>query len=274
MREKRFVALCADDYAINSNVSEAILSLIDKQRITAVSCMTDSDCWKKYGDKLKIHNGKVDMGLHLNLTENILIRGKTLSIFEFLLRSHLNKIDISFCYYHLCRQMKNFIHTMGRPPDFIDGHQHIHHLPFIRKMVLRLYKKYMKTGYLRSVSPAALNLNTFLKSMFLGFTGGFYSRYLWKKNGVVFNQNFSGLRTFKEKDFSSYFFSLLKNASNGTLIMCHPGFKSLSMINNDCISSARYQEYKYFTSSQFLEDLKSQNIEILMGSDIIAHSIK
>ena len=38
----------------------------------------------------------------------------------------------------LRRQWDAFIESRGRPPDFLDGHQHIHLLPGVRQVVLRL----------------------------------------------------------------------------------------------------------------------------------------
>ena len=38
-------------------------------------------------------------------------------------------------------QLRMFVHSLGRPPDFIDGHQHVHLFPQIRDAVLQVAKE-------------------------------------------------------------------------------------------------------------------------------------
>ncbi len=40
---KKNIILCADDYGISHSVDRAIIDLLDKNRLSAVSCMTSSN---------------------------------------------------------------------------------------------------------------------------------------------------------------------------------------------------------------------------------------
>lgn len=270
MKEKRLIALCADDFAFNAKVSEGLLNLIEKKNVTAVSCMTNRKCWDLYGEKLKAHKGEIDIGLHLNLTEEIFLNEKECSLLEILLHSHVGLLQKTRLYKLLEDQMISFIKVMGCVPDFIDGHQHIHHLPVVRFITLELQKKYAKKAYIRSVSSLCfLSFNTFIKSLVLNFTGALRSSRLWDKQGLLMNKNFSGLRSFKEEDFSKYFSRLLKKSRDGTLVMCHPGLKSHLGGAKDPINLAREGEYKFFMSKGFKDLLEKENISLVKPSAFI-----
>ena len=139
------IAICADDYAMTPEVSGAILALAEQGSIQATSCMVTSRYWQGDADRLKDQQGNIDIGLHLNFTEGNglstpyksgypgLNKILVMSQFRLLNRAHLLK--------EIHAQFDGFIDTMGRAPDFIDGHQHVHHLPQIRDALLEVMKE-------------------------------------------------------------------------------------------------------------------------------------
>jgi hypothetical protein len=52
----------------------------------------------------------------------------------------------------------------------------------------------------------------------------------------------------------------LKKSQQGKLIMCHPGRESTNI--KDPIRNARLREYNYLMSDDFLNDLKTHNLDI------------
>ncbi len=59
--------------------------------------------------------------------------------------SSLNRELITQC---IEEQWDLFVSVMGKHPDFIDGHQHIHQFPFIRDILLQLLKrKNLRVGF-------------------------------------------------------------------------------------------------------------------------------
>src|SRR5690349_9878789 len=63
------VILCADDYGQNAAISQAIIELIKKNRLSATSCMVTSPDWLTQAKQLNSFNNQLDIGLHFNLTE-------------------------------------------------------------------------------------------------------------------------------------------------------------------------------------------------------------
>lgn len=71
---KKRIVLCADDYGQAPAISQGILNLLDKKRLSATSCIVNSPYWEAHSQWLTQFIQQADIGLHLNLTE-----GKPLS---------------------------------------------------------------------------------------------------------------------------------------------------------------------------------------------------
>ena len=120
----------ADDYGRSEEVSKNIFKCLTKGNLNSVSIMIDHD--QKYHKKLKKLKN-VNKRLHLNLTElpsvknnNPIISNlsfiKLLFIDELKKQKILNEIDI---------QIKKF-KKIYKPKELkIDGHEHIHMIPWI-----------------------------------------------------------------------------------------------------------------------------------------------
>lgn len=72
----------------------------------------------------------------------------------------LNRELITQC---IEEQWDLFVSVLGKQPDFIDGHQHIHQFPFIRDILLQLLKKKKFTGWIRNLQQSINPLLTVLK---------------------------------------------------------------------------------------------------------------
>jgi chitin disaccharide deacetylase len=133
MRRLKRVVLCADDFASDEAGSAAILRLVDAGRVSAVSCFTDSPQWPSLGRTLRERGSRVSVGLHFNLTEPF-GRGER-PLMQWIARALSATIDHAAVRAHLRRQVDEFSRIVGRLPDFIDGHEHVHALPGIRTVV-------------------------------------------------------------------------------------------------------------------------------------------
>jgi predicted glycoside hydrolase/deacetylase ChbG (UPF0249 family) len=131
---KRSLILCADDFALDEAVSEGVLRLVAARRVSAVSCFTDAPLWSEAGAELRGRAGhEIALGLHFNLTEGFGAGERPLGYW--LAASLLRVLDARAIGSRLRRQIERFREVAGRPPDFIDGHQHEHALPVIRYAV-------------------------------------------------------------------------------------------------------------------------------------------
>ena len=151
------IILCADDYGQNTFISQAIILLIQKNRLTATTCMTTSPFWFENAPRLK-NLEKIDIGLHFNLTEGsplspgLQVMG-FLPLKQLLMKSYLKKINQKVIEEELHAQIDQFVAGIGRLPDFIDGHQHVHQFPIIRDAFFAVYHRRLRNTlkYTRSV---------------------------------------------------------------------------------------------------------------------------
>jgi predicted glycoside hydrolase/deacetylase ChbG (UPF0249 family) len=247
------IVLCADDYAQDESVTNAILSLLEKERLSAVSCMTDKKNWQDCASKIILYRDNIDIGLHFNLTANE-------SVESLLIKSLSRNINKKEVEEKLNEQIDLFIAGIGCEPDFIDGHQHVHVFPVIRDIFINVLKKRFnqKKPYIRSISRMDFITDIKIKAFILKIVSiNFENKLL--RNGFEFNKSFSGIYSFDSNPtlYAHMMQKWLLKASDKTIIMCHPGLGDVN--DKDPIYKARIHEYNYFMSEQFLQDLKTNN---------------
>lgn len=259
MKMKRII-LCADDYGQNSAISQAIINLIKEKRLSATSCMTTGQDWIVYGQWLKPFQHLIDVGLHFNLTEG---RGQSLNalIIKAYLRK-LNQLDIEKELHH---QLDQFELGLGRLPDFVDGHQHVHQLPIIRDALFTVYEKRLRQSgcYIRCTTQRTgfWNVSAHVKLLIIQLCGAFALKSALLQRKIPHNSSFSGIYNFaKAKDFSRIFPRFLQDIQDRGLIMCHPGVQEHDSL--DKISQSRFQEYQYFLSSEFNAECLAKQIAL------------
>ena len=259
------VVLCADDYGQNQSISQAIIALLEKNRLSATSCMTNSSGWLEHARWLQPFDGQADIGLHFNLTE-----GKPLS--ERLAATHgimsLQHLIAKACAHRLSRsaveaelnaQLDAFVEGMGRLPDFVDGHQHIHQLPVIRHALLNVYEARLRDAraWLRCVhDPRAflrVHSRHYLKKLIIQLLGAGVFKKMVIERGIPHNSSFAGIYSFTDAmRYSHMFPRFLADIRDNGLIMCHPGL--LTSDRTDKISDARYQEFLYLIGDHVVRD--------------------
>ena len=251
------ITLCADDYGYNNAVSHAILDLIQNKRINATSCMVNMPHWSHYAEQIKPLADKAQIGLHINLTEG----DDAMPLRKLLLRCLLGRVPYELVSRRIEQQFVCFFETMGRAPDFIDGHQHIHQLPGIRDVVIRCYEKYIKNPncWVR-LSGNSINKIFLLpfpqKQLLIYWTGYRALKQRLKINKIPTNSSFAGVYDFDQhRQYRDYFLQFLQRTDNNGLIMCHPGQTNHQTPCTDDIASSRVSEYAYFKSEQFLQDM-------------------
>ncbi|CAI3100450.1 ydjC-like family protein [Acinetobacter baumannii 1598530] len=254
------VCYCADDFAMNAEISDAIIQLIEQGALQATSCMTQSDLWETAAAKLKPFSDRVDIGLHLNLTHAFASGNLVFPLPMLIVRAwsaSLNRELITQC---IEEQWDLFVSVLGKQPDFIDGHQHIHQFPFIRDILLQLLKEKKFTGWIRNLQQPINPPHYRFKTRMLSALG---SNSLAKACLTYhFNQNgqFAGIYDFKLTNYGQLNQYWLANAKDHLLIMCHPALAQSN--DQDPIQHARIQEYQYFSSAQFQLDCQQYGIQL------------
>lgn len=264
--ESKTIVLCADDFGLDSGVSEGILKLARLRRLSAVSCMVNMPGFTPNAQKLLDLKNQVQIGLHFNLTEGYLLSKpaqRCFSLNELLIKTHMHSVKLSFVAKEFLEQLERFVAMMHQLPDFIDGHQHVHQFPVVRHVILDLYQHKLKDNHtwIRSTWPSSSVSKYQLKAKILGFTGGKALQKQLVRLGIPHNTLFSGIYDFSpETNYRELFLAWLSMARENTLIMCHPGE---GLNTADPIAPARINELNYFLSDDFLTDCEAHHVQLL-----------
>ncbi|NNM60006.1 MAG: ChbG/HpnK family deacetylase [Legionellales bacterium] len=261
---QKSIILCADDFGLNEGINEGILGLVKQKRLSAVSCMMNIGKSQLAFSRLKPYEDSIDIGLHFNLTEGTALTGvssltdetgKLRSINQLLVRSTVRSIKQRHVEQELEAQLNQFEAAFGRLPDFIDGHQHIHHLPIVSDSLLHIYQLRLSAHrpFIRSVYVPWLQTFQSLNSkiFIIQLTGAHQFLSLLKKQSIPHNTSFAGFYNFDATlNYQVRFHAFLSTIQQGGLIMCHPGL----FHQGDLITMARQNECAYFASEAFIDD--------------------
>ncbi len=273
MTVNRFV-LCADDYGLASGVSGAILELASMGRLTAIGCMTNFAHWPLHAAKLSSVIESADIGLHLNLTlgsplgsmKSLAPNGSFPSAAILVRRALAGQLDLVEIEGEIDRQCQAFEASLQQIPDFIDGHQHAHALPIVRKALIAVInKRYSEQKpWLRDPSDKVFNILgrgvATQKALSIRMLAAGFAK-LAAKSGIRTNIGFSGFSPFDaSRDYGQDFSRFLANPGKRHLIMCHPGFIDDELLRLDPVVDTRQQEFNFFNSERFSDICNQKEI--------------
>ncbi|GGB97192.1 hypothetical protein GCM10007205_03090 [Oxalicibacterium flavum] len=262
------IVLCADDYAQNAHIDAGILDLLEKKRLTAVSCFSTAPNWKNAAHALQPYGAQTDVGLHFNLTEGFgqeKVPGLRIVILRSLLRG-MNPMQLRHAFE---RQLDAFEDAMGHGPDFIDGHQHVHQLPGVRQVMLQVLKKRYpeRAVWVRNTVPADPAWRG--KPQILKLLGGQVTADHLRYEEVPTNDGFGGVYGFDRPDYDACFREWLTAARPGMLIMCHPATAPHA---HDEIAAQRVVEYDFLRSYDCARMLDQAKVRLAKLSDCFLQS--
>jgi predicted glycoside hydrolase/deacetylase ChbG (UPF0249 family) len=164
----------------------------------------------------------------------------------------------------IAAQLKKFIDVFGRPPDFLDGHQHIQLFPQVRDAFLKVVAERAPTAWVRQCGrPRRGRRLRDHKALVLDILSlGFRRRA--KKLGIAVNPAFAGSYAFTSRaNYARLFPGFLSGLPDGGLIMCHPGVVDTELKGLDSLTTLREQEFAYFGSDAFLKVLAEHNVALV-----------
>ncbi|EPG38365.1 ChbG/HpnK family deacetylase [Acinetobacter colistiniresistens] len=254
------ICYCADDFAMNPEISEAILLLIKKGVLHATSCMTQSEHWPIAAQQLKALTAHVEVGLHLNFTHAFQAETVASPLPMLMLKAWTRQLDAQLIQRSLEQQWNNFITAMGKQPDFIDGHQHIHQFPIIRDVLINFLKQQNFQGWVRNLQHPLTISHYTIKTRLLSALGATTLASQCKQKNIPQNQYFAGIYDFEHEDYAGLNQQWLMRAQDNLLIMCHPATQAID--HQDPIAQARVREFQYLSSSQFRDDCRLYQISL------------
>ncbi|ABM31201.1 ChbG/HpnK family deacetylase [Paracidovorax citrulli] len=264
----RAVLLCADDYALHPLVDEAVEQLARAGRLSATSCMTASPRWQAAAACLAPLRPQLAVGLHFDLTESHGgAHAGARALGPLLLQAYARQIPVAVLRAAWRTQLDAFERAMRTPPDFIDGHQHVHQLPRARDALLaELQARYAahERPWVRSTAPAP-GLWRDPKASIIALLGGWTATRRWRRAGLATNPGFGGVYGFDAPDAQAYgarMATWLPRLPEGGLLMCHP---ATDVVHGDAIGTQRPVEFAYLMSEAFGELLRRSGRHVQQG---------
>lgn len=270
--------LCADDYGLSPAVSAGILEALVAGRLNATGAMTNQPNWKPASRDLQALEGRAALfGVHLNLTMGRPItaaaalapsgRFPQLSTF---LRGKLPREALVDVAHEIRAQLDAFEDAMGRAPDFIDGHQHVHVLEPVRGL---LFEEAQRRGYAGKVwlrdstdRPDRIlrrGVET-KKALALAWFGRGFAKDARAK-GFEVNEGFSGFSAFDStRSYSADFARYLAQPGARHLVMCHPGHVDDELKSLDPVTTTRELELAFLLSDDFVAAMEKAGARLGM----------
>jgi predicted glycoside hydrolase/deacetylase ChbG (UPF0249 family) len=270
----RSIRLIADDYGLAPGVSKAILDLIDRGRLTGTSCMTGFPEWDQEARRIKPLRDRAAIGLHLTLTDQVAVTGPSSlapdgrlpPLGSLALPIRRGRFDARDVHAELDAQYDRFIEALGGPPDFIDGHQHVHFLPVVRKWLLARFATAADKPALRG-APVLTNLDAAAPKIaaIAALAAGFNKAM--QRAGFAVMTPLSGIYDWRQPEkFAPTLNAALASLPEQGLFMCHPGHVDETLRARDIMQGAREVEFAVLGSEDFGASLDRAGARVMSGS--------
>jgi chitin disaccharide deacetylase len=273
----RRIWLCADDYGISPAVNRAIRDLVENGRLNATSAMVVGPAiGRDEVNALKAAakaNPRCAIGLHVTLTAPFrpltmhfrpIEDGLFLAHTALLRRGLTGRLDSELIRIEVAEQLASFVDLFGRPPDFVDGHQHAQLYPGVRAAFLAAVKEAAPTAWIRQCGrdrPWIQRLDS-AKALVLDLLSAQFRKRA-ARAGLTFNPVFAGAYDFsKEPDFGALMRQFLQGMPEAGVVMCHPGIVDDVLISLDPLTVQREREYEFLRGEAFLPLLTANEVTL------------
>ena len=223
----------ADDFGLSEGVNRGIIEAHERGIVTSASLMVRSP-FAAEAAAYSRRNGRLSLGLHLDLFEWIYKDGNWMPLYEVV---PVN--DPAAVADELARQLDLFLVLVGRRPTHLDSHQHAHGLEPVRSALIKIGHEF------------AVPVRHFSETV--KYNGNFYGQ---SGKGIPYPQGISveGL------------IELLRSLPKGvTELACHPGFDE----NLDsAYARERSEEVRVLCDPLVKSTLKEEGIQLISFSDL------
>lgn len=268
------VVMCVDDFGLKPEVNAAVAALVDAGVVSATGCMSQGPAWREGAALLRgARRERLDVGLHFNLTEPFDGAGRgqgavgsqpqaqplVMPLPRIIGLSLLRALPLESLLRAIRTQLDAFEDVWGAPPDFVDGHQHVHQLPQVRDALLaELVHRYGSTQdgglpWLRLTRPPRQGPVSF-KQRIIDSLGAHGFERRAREQGFRLNGALLGVYAFDQgpQGYAHLLSGWLAQAREGDVLMMHPAVprevKGHTGISHaapaaDSIAAAREAEY-------------------------------
>lgn len=259
-RQERCLAVVADDFGMAPAVDRAVVALARQGRLSGTSVLSLYPHWPASAPWLT--ETTLQVGLHVDLPpgHDSLSRAM-LAAWTRTLPRHAIESSLE-------RQFDAFDAHRKSPPDYVDGHRHVHQWPRLRDLILDRWQRHYGRPpvWARATRPPA---GQGFKARVIHVLGGAAWEKRLRRESVAYNRSFLGVYDF-QSDATGYLMHLagwVRQAPHGTLMMCHPAD---GVVEGDAIAAARRAEHTVWASEAMGELLRSQHARIATGPELPA----
>jgi chitin disaccharide deacetylase len=248
------MAIGVDDFGQHGGINRAALRLADAGRLNALSCLVGGPAWAGGCALLRgLDRSRTDIGLHLDLTQFALGANAPMRLPALIARAYLGALPLAPLRAEIAAQLDAFEAALGRAPDFVDGHQHVHQLPRVRDMLLDVMHARGGAGraWLRNTRGPESRPHARFKPRLIEALGACALTRLARARGHAQNRHLLGVWSF-DGDAASYRQHMgewLREAVDGDLLMCHPSVPWSE--SSDTILAARCAEWAVLGNDEF-----------------------
>jgi len=267
------LVLCADDFGRSAVINEAVLVLARQGKLSAASVMVDEP-HAEQGAYALMGLPDFQIGLHLALVdstaaevrETLAGSGVAPTIDRLTLEAFRGRVPLAAIEAEVTRQFDAFERLFGRPPDFVDAHQHAHLLPGIRGVVLDVAARRRSTPWVRSCEDDFLAIAARGGDRLRSWRSAWLSRGLRREalaRGLRTNDGFAGLYDLRSPGrYRNRFPSFLRRPGPGNhLVAVHPATAARP---DDPIGPARLDEFEFLRDAPVAEMAAHYGLEIGM----------
>jgi predicted glycoside hydrolase/deacetylase ChbG (UPF0249 family) len=276
------ICICIDDFGWHEGVNQAAFHLIEQQRVHALSCQVGGPAWRApWLQRLRAVRG-VDIGLHLDFTAAPLLPGSIHGLARLILAAGCRQLRPAALRAEIRAQLDAFERDLGRAPDFVDGHQHVHQLPQIRdELLAELSRRYpgnsaadevrappSRRPWLRAtraMTLASQPLSARIKPRIIETLGGAGLAAAARRLGFAQNQRLLGVYDFHgdAQHYRTLLQAWLTAAADGDLLMCHPAARiDTPSGDSPAMDTARRQEFEVLAGDGFTALLDNYGIRL------------
>lgn len=249
----RRIVVCIDDVGLHGGVNAAALELGGAARVSALSLLAGGPAFAAAAAALRDAPPRgVELGLHLDLCEFPLLPRTQRPLWAWMLRAALGRSERELLRREITAQLDAFESALGRPPDFVDGHRHVHQLGGVREVLLEVLGERFgsRRPWLRNSRPRLVGLS--LKAALIDHAGARRLESIAAATGWRQNARLLGIYDFRGglRRYEALVARWLHAADDGDLVMCHPSARvpEGDTAAADPLLAARGAEYAFWSS--------------------------
>jgi len=247
------LCICADDFGMSRGINAAVLDLLERGNLGAVSCLVHRAAWRPGLLSLRcIGRERADVGLHLDLTPPLATGDEEPGLGPLLWRTFTRTASRRRLQRAIAGQLSRFEDDMGRAPAFVDGHRHVHQLPVVRQLLMEeLARRYAASPpWLRNTRPRTAPGAGMARAHLIHALGG---RGLTREaagGAVPISAALLGVYDFTGGyvGYRRRLLAWLAAARTGDVLMCHPSIAGAPATPHE---AARVAEYAVLAAMAF-----------------------